>query len=135
MPPSALGAVGVLFGELMPVLAMRFGRLSSDDGVPTQGIDSRRDGFEVIRIDAESVAAQVVDLHANRDRSDKCLVRDSVCDRVAVWLCEGYLSVSAIGDCGVPLPAARLGRCRESADPIVERGRRTVDLLALKNWH
>lgn len=47
------------------------------------GVDLRGDGFKVCRVDARSVAAEVVELQAIRDRPDIDLIGESVRAHVA----------------------------------------------------
>ena len=78
-PPLAVrGNVQVRAGQGMPALAMRLRGVERWDGLAPHRVLVMRDDLQVLGVHAATVPAQVVDLHAVRNRPDERGVRDPV---------------------------------------------------------
>ena len=97
-------AARVRLVEAVAVDAVRLTRLAALS--PTRVLE-RRDGLEVLRVDAVAYEAEVVDLVAFRDRADEDLVRDSV-DEALLAVVE-YAAVALLVEVAGEEHAAGLG--------------------------
>ena len=75
---TAVVAVAILRAKFVAALAVRLSGVASGEALASPLVLSGRDGFEVRRIHAGSVAAQMVDLEALGDRADEQLVGEAM---------------------------------------------------------
>lgn len=106
--------VGVLRGELMSVLAMRLGGVAGRNRVAAQEVLSSSHRIQVSRVDARTVAAEVVEIEAERDRPDERLVDEPVGDSLALGLRVPDVSVAL---CRLPCPSPATGFIKVDSRP------------------
>lgn len=108
----------VLRSELVPTNAGGLSCLPSYLRRPAKHVDPIGHGFEVPRIHAGSIAAQVVKVQAGGNLSPQQLVGDSVC---ATWhAVDAYAAVPVDADLASPPPALAV-LLNELEEPVHER--------------
>src|SRR4051794_19977055 len=95
--------VGVGLGEPVAAQATDLTGPSGSEGFPAQHVGSLRVCFEVGRVDASPVAAEVVDHESVGDGPAYGLVRDAV--RILAFVVDGFPSVPVGHQVAGPMPA------------------------------
>lgn len=94
--------IRVLWCEFVAMSAMGFASVDADEALTTRQVLLGGDGFEMCRLDAAAIAAQVVEREPIRDRPHKHLIRNAV-----------RLSTVVFGNVELPIPV-----CKNGADPV-----------------
>ena len=117
---DARWVICVLFSILMSTGAVRLTGTLGASTLATQYVFTRGDRLQVVRIEARSIAAQVVQRESFWDRPNKELVGDSV-DVSATVPVVPYLPIAITSLGAAPLPASVLVDDRLSEQTLNER--------------
>ena len=102
-PPSASTRVQAIKG--MAMRTMRLSRIHASEAFPSQQILSSSNGLEMLRIYAEAITAEVVEIQSVRNRSTHH--RPHVAMRPPLSLADDQLPVASGKDVALPYPARR----------------------------
>jgi hypothetical protein len=116
MAAAASIAPEIVARQLMSVDALRLPGLVGAGGFAAEQVHAMRDRFEVTRIAARAIAAQVVDLSAIRQWADKQLVGaavrlDATARQIGIAVASSPVAVAWIG----PAVVRAIGARREMA--------------------
>jgi hypothetical protein len=104
--PSSLSNVRVGFVEGVPMITMRSRQQVSRKRSTSQEIGADGHRFEMIRIDASTVPAEMVKLQPVRDISDQKSIGDDMCSDVLLNVLEPKGTVARVKASGFPNPTA-----------------------------
>ena len=108
---ATFGDVKIPAREQMATLAPRLTRVSRRSPNAAEQVLSHRHGFQVLRINTPTIAAQVVNGQPLRNRTDELLVAETVGGSsvrlAAASQSEAERAIATVCDSAVPVPAAR----------------------------
>lgn len=108
---SVLTFINVLNGQLMTGDAMSLDGVAGSVRLASQQIGLSSNRFKMIRSDAFTIPAQMIEVETSRNRPDECLINGSM----SLPAIEGAVSVTT--NSGSPFPAA-IANCELACESV-----------------